>query len=68
MPLFALANAGLALGSFMPGSAQAATLPAAIVVALVIGKPLGIGLFTWATARSGLIACPPGSTGAVSCW
>jgi NhaA family Na+:H+ antiporter len=60
MPLFALANAGLALGSFMPGSAQTATLTAAIVVALVIGKPLGIGLFTWATARSGLISLPAG--------
>lgn len=60
MPLFALANAGLGLTSFMPRSAATGTLTWAIVVALVIGKPLGIGLFTWATARSRLGSLPPG--------
>jgi len=60
MPLFALANAGLVLGSFMPRSPQTATLTSAIVIALVLGKPLGITLFTWATARSRLGSLPAG--------
>jgi NhaA family Na+:H+ antiporter len=60
MPLFALANAGLALGSFMPSSPQTGTLTLAIVIALVLGKPLGITLFTWVTARSRLGSLPAG--------
>jgi Na+:H+ antiporter, NhaA family len=54
MPLFALANAGVAFGSFIPHARPALTLTWAIVLALVIGKPVGISVFTWATARSGL--------------
>jgi NhaA family Na+:H+ antiporter len=58
MPLFALANAGVRV--------ELATLahPVALAVAagLVIGKPLGIVLFSWLAVRAGLARLPTGVT------
>ncbi len=54
MPLFALSNAGIAFDSLAPALPAATALTWAIAMALVIGKPLGITVFTWATTRSGL--------------
>jgi NhaA family Na+:H+ antiporter len=56
MPLFALANAGV------PVNLQAVTEPVAVAVAsgLVIGKPLGIVLFTWVAVALGLSSLPKG--------
>jgi len=56
MPIFALANAGVALG----GSAAAATNPIAwgIILGLVFGKPLGILLASYAAVRSGAAELP----------
>ncbi|SEQ97611.1 sodium/proton antiporter, NhaA family [Solimonas aquatica] len=50
MPLFALANAGMPLPvtGFVPG------LTLAVFLGFVIGKPLGILLFTWLALASGL--------------
>lgn len=56
MPIFALANAGVAL------QPQAATHGVALAVAagLVLGKPLGIVLFSWVAVRLGLAQLPVG--------
>jgi NhaA family Na+:H+ antiporter len=61
MPLFALANAGVLL----KGDALALlTTPVSmgIILGLVIGKPLGIGLFSWLAVRSGMAFMPQGVT------
>lgn len=57
MPLFALANAGVALGS---EAVAALTHPVTlgVIAGLVIGKPLGIGLAAWAAVRLGLARLP----------
>jgi NhaA family Na+:H+ antiporter len=59
MPLFALANAGVALS----GGSAAATSPIAwgILLGLVIGKPLGISLASYAAVRSGAAELPAGT-------
>lgn len=61
MPLFALANAGIPLHGF---SLQAVKQPAflGITLGLVLGKPLGITLFSWLAVRFGLAELPRGVT------
>ena len=59
MPVFALANAGVALGE---GGGFAGPVPLGIVLGLVLGKPLGVTLFAWLAVRSGLAAKPEGVT------
>lgn len=56
LPIFALANAGVAwsLGVF-EGHAR---LMAAIVLGLVVGKPVGIVLAAWLAVRTGIAAKP----------
>jgi NhaA family Na+:H+ antiporter len=56
MPLFALANAGVAvqLGALRHPVALA------VVVGLVVGKPLGIVLVSWLGVRAGLARLPAG--------
>jgi NhaA family Na+:H+ antiporter len=63
MPLFALANAGVALEGVTYSTHDTGALIAAIVLALVLGKPLGIVLFTWLAAKSGLSTLAPGLNG-----
>lgn len=60
MPVFALANAGVALG----GSGAGLTHPVSVGVlaGLVLGKPLGVTLFAWLAVRLGVAALPPGIT------
>lgn len=60
MPLFALANAGVALASTAPAAAHTATLLAGIVLALTLGKPLGILLAVRLSVSAGLCALPEG--------
>jgi NhaA family Na+:H+ antiporter len=59
MPLFALANAGVSLGR---GIVEALTNPVAlgIVAGLVVGKQLGITLFSWLAVRLGVSELPEG--------
>lgn len=61
MPLFALANAGVALRS---ESLAGLLHPASVGVAagLVLGKPIGIFLFAWLAVRLRLAALPAGMT------
>jgi NhaA family Na+:H+ antiporter len=57
LPLFAFANAGVPLGS---GFSQLLTNPVTwgVVVGLVVGKPLGITLFSWLAVRLGVALLP----------
>ena len=54
MPLFALANAGVAVS--LGGVTHPIASP--VVVGLVVGKPLGIGLASWLVVRLGLAKLP----------
>jgi NhaA family Na+:H+ antiporter len=56
MPIFALANAGVAIGTGAIGH------PVALAVAagLFFGKPLGIVLFSWVAVKTGIAALPRG--------
>jgi NhaA family Na+:H+ antiporter len=58
MPVFALANAGVAL---QPAAASHAVAPA-VAAGLVLGKPLGILLFSWLAIRLGAAQLPAGVT------
>jgi Na+:H+ antiporter, NhaA family len=59
MPLFALANAGVPLGSANLESARASGVAFGIALGLVLGKPIGITLFAWAAVRLGVSRLPP---------
>jgi Na+:H+ antiporter, NhaA family len=59
LPLFALTNAGVRLG----GEASLSALNSVsigIVLGLLIGKPLGIMLFSWLAVKSGRAGLPEG--------
>jgi len=61
LPIFALANAGVVLGTVGAG---VFTTPVSLGVffGLVVGKPLGIVLFTWLATRLRLADLPEGAT------
>lgn len=59
LPIFALANAGVALGG--TGSVSLShPVSLGIIAGLVVGKPLGISLFSWVAVRLGLAEKPGG--------
>ncbi len=59
MPLFALSNAGVALGGSL-GTAFASPVTWGVIVGLVIGKPIGISAFSWFAVRMGWAELPQG--------
>jgi NhaA family Na+:H+ antiporter len=61
LPLFALANAGVAINSETVGTLTS-RLSLGIILGLVVGKPLGIGLIGYASCRLGLATLPGGVT------
>jgi NhaA family Na+:H+ antiporter len=61
LPLFALANAGVAVGGELM-TVLRNPLALGIVVGLVVGKPAGIGLLSWLAVKSGRGALPEGVT------
>ena len=61
MPLFALANAGVALPDDL-GGALLSPVTLGVILGLVIGKPLGITLIAWLAVRFGLAERPLGVT------
>ena len=56
MPVFALANAGVALGGLLDSLSLAVT--SGVMLGLVLGKPIGITLFSWVAVRTGLATLP----------
>jgi NhaA family Na+:H+ antiporter len=56
MPLFALANAGVPIRA----AAFTDSVAVAVLVGLVVGKPLGITLFSWLAVRAGFAKLPEG--------
>jgi len=61
MPIFALANAGVRLdGDAISAMGNPVTL--GIVLGLVLGKQVGVTLFSWVFVRAGAAALPTGAT------
>jgi NhaA family Na+:H+ antiporter len=60
VPLFALANAGVDLSRGAVADAAASPVSLGIVLALVVGKPVGIALCSLAAVRTGIAALPRG--------
>jgi NhaA family Na+:H+ antiporter len=60
LPLFALANAGVALPTEGPLAVLAHPIGIGILAGLVLGKPLGILTFSWLAVRFGLAELPQG--------
>ncbi|WP_212526074.1 Na+/H+ antiporter NhaA [Actibacterium sp. MT2.3-13A] len=56
MPIFALANAGITIH----GADFGQSVSLAIIVGLVLGKPIGVLGFSWLAVRSGLAVLGPG--------
>jgi NhaA family Na+:H+ antiporter len=61
LPLFALANAGVAIDGDSV-STLTSRLSLGIILGLVVGKPLGIGLIGYVSCRLGLATLPGGVT------
>jgi NhaA family Na+:H+ antiporter len=57
MPVFALANAGVALGG-VGFQSLAAPVTSGVVLGLFIGKAVGISLFSWIGVKLGIAALP----------
>ncbi len=60
MPVFALANAGVALSGDDFSTAMTSPVALGIVLGLALGKPLGIVGFSWLAIRFGLAELPSG--------
>ena len=58
LPLFALANAGVALDAESLAAAAASAVTWGVVVGLVFGKPIGILAAAWLAQRSGIARLP----------
>ncbi|MFC6153892.1 Na+/H+ antiporter NhaA [Nocardioides yefusunii] len=61
LPVFALANAGVPLSSDALEAALTSSVAWGVVLGLVIGKPLGIALFTWLAVKFGVGNLPAGA-------
>jgi NhaA family Na+:H+ antiporter len=61
LPIFALANAGVNLGH-LPSGAVTDMLTVGVIMGLVLGKPIGITLFSYVAVRLGLADLPRGVT------
>lgn len=60
MPLFALANAGVDLTGGDLRAVLSSPVTLGVLLGLVLGKPLGITLFSWAAVRLGFAELPGG--------
>lgn len=60
MPIFALANAGVSLDGVDLSVSDAQRVMAGTIVALVLGKPLGIILFSWLAVKCNICTLPQG--------
>jgi NhaA family Na+:H+ antiporter len=62
LPLFALANSGVTLTASSVVSSIHSRIFWGIATGLVVGKPLGVALFSWLAARLRLAQFPEGAT------
>lgn len=60
MPVFALANAGVALGGMSLSRPDDFAAFAGVTLGLLVGKPLGVLLLSWLAVRVGLCTLPVG--------
>ena len=60
MPLFALANAGVSLSGTNMGGGDPLMVMLGVALALIVGKPLGVMLFSWLPVRLGWCQLPQG--------
>jgi NhaA family Na+:H+ antiporter len=60
LPLFAFANSGVSLSLAQMKTALTSPILWGVVVGLVIGKPLGITIFSWISLKLGLTEIPAG--------
>jgi NhaA family Na+:H+ antiporter len=60
MPLFALANAGVAIEASTLADPMAVRVGVAVALGLLLGKPIGVTLFAWVAIRIGLAEQPRG--------
>ena len=58
LPIFALANAGIALSSDAISDASTSTVTLGIILGLVVGKTFGVSLFAWIAVKSGISTLP----------
>ena len=63
VPVFALANAGIEVSTDSLRSAWGSPITWGVMAGLLLGKPLGVLLATWAASRSGAADRPEGTTG-----
>ena len=59
LPIFAFANAGISLEGISISNLTG-MLPLGIAMGLLVGKPLGIFLFSWAAVKTGVAKLPEG--------
>ncbi|WP_086773631.1 Na+/H+ antiporter NhaA [Vibrio coralliirubri] len=59
LPIFAFANAGISLEGISISNLTG-MLPLGIAMGLLVGKPLGIFLFSWGAVRTGVAKLPEG--------
>jgi NhaA family Na+:H+ antiporter len=60
LPLFALANAGLSLSGVSLESLSG-SVPMGVALGLVVGKPVGVFLFSWISVKAGVAQLPDGT-------
>lgn len=60
VPIFALANAGIALDPGTVGDSIVEPVTLGVALGLIIGKPVGIFTFSWLAVRTRLAALPTG--------
>jgi NhaA family Na+:H+ antiporter len=60
IPIFALANAGVALSGDIIADAAQSPIAIGVALGLMLGKPLGIVVFAYVAVRIGLAAMPAG--------
>ena len=58
VPIFALANAGIALDADLIRESASSAITLGIMMGLIVGKPAGIFLFAWLAVRTGLAVLP----------
>ncbi|WP_158633673.1 Na+/H+ antiporter NhaA [Tautonia sociabilis] len=61
LPIFALANAGVALTAESLAAAASSPILWGVALGLILGKPIGTTLMAWIAVRLGLVTLPEGT-------